>query len=165
LNEFDLNDIIDNQPASSNLNIDVLNLDNSAIEKSHNSAIEESYDSAVEDFPNSAIEESPDSALEELQDSQDSIKILYSQDFQKENNDLKMKEITLQKKKRAALYIDGLNSKVLKPFKTPTNDPEKIKLYKYCQRTPLKKATNNVIIQLPESDKPLNITLNISLNN
>ncbi|CAG8752220.1 8223_t:CDS:2 [Ambispora leptoticha] len=67
--------------------------------------------------------------------------------------------------------IDGKPFKVesinnfLKPFKIPTNDPEKIKLYKYHQRMPLKKATNKIILQLPKSDKPLNITLNISLNN
>ncbi|CAG8841441.1 10906_t:CDS:1, partial [Racocetra persica] len=46
--------------------------------------------------------------------------------------------------------IDGLNPKVLRPFKIPTNDPEKIKLYKYRPRMPLKKATNNNILQLPE---------------
>ena len=70
-----------------------------------------------------------------------------------------------QKKKRTVPYIDNLNSKVFKPFKIPTNDPEKIKLYKHRPKKPLKKATNNIIIQLPESDKPLNITLNLSLNN
>ncbi|CAG8762201.1 28482_t:CDS:1, partial [Racocetra persica] len=46
--------------------------------------------------------------------------------------------------------IDSLNPKILKLFEIPMNDPEKIKLYKYRPRMPLKKATNNIILQHPK---------------
>ncbi|CAG8632878.1 21878_t:CDS:2 [Dentiscutata erythropus] len=112
------------------------------------------------------MEDLYDSIIEVLQDSQDLTEVLNSQNYiQKENNDLKMKKVMPQKKKRTVPYIDNLNSKVFKLFKISMNDPEKIKLYKYRPKKPLKKATNNIIIQLPESDKPLNITLNLLLNN
>ncbi|KAF0557778.1 zinc finger mym-type protein 2-like: PROVISIONAL [Gigaspora margarita] len=151
LNEFELDYVNDSQQ-----------------EYFHNSTIEDSYDSTIEDFHDSTIE-----ALQDLKDSvgapclQDSnFKEQNSQDStQKENDDLEKKGITLQKKKRAAPYIDDSNSKVFKPFKIPMDDPEKIKLYKYHPRMPLRKATNNIILQLPKTDKPINITLNLSINN
>ncbi|CAG8767151.1 23781_t:CDS:2, partial [Gigaspora rosea] len=78
--------------------------------------IEDSYNSTIEDFYDSTIE-----ALQDLKDSQNS-----QDSTQKETDDLKMKGITLQKKKRAAPYIEDSNSKVFKPFKIPINDPEKL---------------------------------------
>ncbi|KAF0550825.1 hypothetical protein F8M41_024007 [Gigaspora margarita] len=167
LNEFELDYVNDSQQECSHGST-IEDSHDSTIEDFHNSTIEDSYDSTIEDFHDSTIE-----ALQDLKDSvgapclQDSnFKEQNSQDStQKENDDLEMKGITLQKKKRAAPYIDDSNSKVFKPFKIPTDDPEKIKLYKYHLRMPLRKATNNIILQLPKTDKPINITLNLSINN
>ncbi|CAG8786109.1 5423_t:CDS:2, partial [Dentiscutata erythropus] len=117
-------------------------------------SIKGSHDLAIEDSHDSTIEDSYDSTIEVQQDLQDSIEMPYLQDSNINGQSL---QDSTQK--------GDLNSKVFKPFKIPTNDPEKIKLYKHRPRMPLREATNNIILQLPETDKPLNITMNLSINN
>ncbi|RIB26066.1 hypothetical protein C2G38_2164347 [Gigaspora rosea] len=166
LNKFELDYVNNNQQECSH---------GSTIEDTHDLTIEDFHNSTIEDSHNSTIEDLHDLTIEVLQDLKNLVGAPYLQDsnFKEQNSQNSTQKdilfhknrITLQKKKRAAPYIDDSNSKVFKLFKISTDDSEKLNYTKYHPRMPLRKATNNIILQLPKTDKPINITLNLLINN